>query len=92
MHFLFHIGFVILSEAFVLSEGKSETIPRSFTVAEIFLFENLIVYYLVEKFSRVLKKNNKYRIIFYSWGEVRLCFNLVFKLSPCSKCNLFLFG
>jgi hypothetical protein len=73
MHFLFRIGFVIFSEASVLSGGKSETFPRSFTVAETFLFENLVVSYLVQNFSRLIKKNNKYRIRFYSWGEVRLC-------------------
>jgi len=56
MHFLLRISFAIFSEAFVLSEGDPETFPWSFTVAEMFIFEKLIVAYLVENFSRLIKK------------------------------------
>jgi hypothetical protein len=48
MHFLFRIGFVIVSEAFILSEEKSETFSRSFTISEMFVFEMLILAYLFE--------------------------------------------
>ena len=72
MHFLFCIGFVILPEALILSHEKSETFPRAFMVAKMFLFEKLIVAYLVENFSRLIKKNTKYGILFSSLEEVRV--------------------
>jgi hypothetical protein len=45
MYFLFRIGFLMLSEALVLSEEKSEIFPRAFTIADMFVFEMRILAY-----------------------------------------------
>jgi hypothetical protein len=54
MHFIFRIGFLMLSEALVLSEEKSEIFSRAFTIADMFVFEMLL---LDRNFSRLKKEH-----------------------------------
>jgi hypothetical protein len=74
IHFLFRINFVILSEAHLLSEEKSETFPRAFMVAERFLFEKIIVAYLVEYFSAFIKKEKSIPYYFLFLGRGKIMF------------------